>query len=272
MVEADRKKIYVFGSEGLTEDSKDPHYNEAWRIRNYLDKYAIRVDSPEQADLILVIGGDGKMLEAIRILWEINKPFCGLNFGHVGFLLNEPEHPTNVLNEVSDDNVQIIETRLLTAELIDEDGDSIEKVHAFNDIVIERTEPQAAKIKVMLDNEDILKPLICDGIIIATPPGSTGHNAAAGGNILPITSNNVVMTGISPALFHRWKSSILPDTSMIELIPEERHKRPVRLIADGQKLKDCHKVRVSISDQTVKLIFVNSQDFRSKVLRYQFNL
>jgi len=263
------KKIFIYGIETI--EDKD-HFNDHFYISTYFEKYAIRVDSPEEADYILVIGGDGRMLEAIGKFWQFKKPFFGLNYGHIGFLLNEPKHPTNALNELSDDRVTIIESKLLNIWLRKENMDIVAQHHAFNDFVIERTQPQSAKINITIDEDEYFSPLTCDGIIVSTAAGSTGYNGSAGGVIVPINTNSLILTGISPAVFENWRSSQLSENSQIILTPVERAKRPVRFIADGNQLEDCHNVLIKVSEQhKVRLAFLNSQAFQKKVLRLQFN-
>jgi len=265
----EQKKFFTYGLETLDDTG---HIKDHFYICNYFEKYAIRVDSPEQADYILVTGGDGKMLEAIGKFWQFGKPFFGLNYGHIGFLLNEPNKPTNAISELCRDKVTIIESKLLEIWLRKKNLDIIAQHHAFNDFVIERTQPQSAKINVTIDEDEYFSPLTCDGIIVSTAAGSTGYNGSAGGVIVPINTNSLVLTGISPAVFENWRSSQLSETSQIVLTPVERAKRPVRFIADGNQLEDCHNVLIKVSEQhTVRLAFLNSQAFQKKVLRLQFN-
>jgi len=263
-----KKKIFVFGLEALKEKG-DAYYNEVFRIENYFPKYATRVAKPAQADLILVIGGDGTMLKAIRKLRRFNKPFCGLNFGHLGFLLNEPGHATVTLNNICDNKVEITTVKLL--EITQNYGHGKNKIfYAFNDAVIERTKPQTAKIKIVIDGKTYFDPLTCDGVIVSSAAGSTSYNGSAGGIVVPIHTNGIVLTGICPAVFEKWNSSLLPEDSLIQLEPVEREKRPVRFIADGHKLPNCQNLTVRLSDHTIRLMFLTSMNFRQKTMDLQF--
>jgi NAD+ kinase len=267
MTSTKKKKIFIFGLEALKE--KKDNYNDVWRIENYFPKYATKVEKPAQADLILVVGGDGTMLKAIRTLRKFNKPFCGLNFGHLGFLLNEPGHATVTLSDICEDKVEIIKVRLL--EITQNYSNAKSKTfYAFNDLVIERTKPQTAKIKIMIDAKTYFDPLTCDGVIVSSAAGSTSYNGSAGGIVVPINTNSIVLTGICPAVFEKWNSSLLPEDSFIQLEPVEREKRPVRFIADGQRLPNCQDLTVQLSDKTVSLMFLTTLNFRQKVMGLQF--
>lgn len=260
------KKIFIFGLEAIKD--KEGTYNDVFRIENYFPKYATRVDNPAAADLILVIGGDGTMLQAIRKLRKFHKPFCGLNFGHLGFLMNQPGHVTVTLNQICDNLVEIIQVNLLQITQKYANGKS-KSFYAFNDLVVERTKPQTAKIKISIDGETYFDPLTCDGVIVSSAAGSTSYNGAAGGIVVPLRTNSIVLTGICPAVFEKWNSNLVPEDSVISLEPVEREKRPVRFIGDGQKLPNCQNLKVQVSDQKVSLIFLTSQKFQKKFFKLQ---
>lgn len=265
-------KIFVYGIEDLSDKTKLMLIEDLRMINSLFDNNkADNTKIPEDANLILVIGGDGKMLDAINNFWQFNIPFCGINYGHIGFLLNDRHNLENVLQQMINQQFNRIKTNLLQAKIFNADNQELKTVYAFADFVLERTEPQAAKIKITVDNKVYHDPLTCDGIIISAPQGSTGHNASAHGIILPIDSNSYVITGICPLIFHHWHTSQLPKTAVIKLEPVERAKRPVRLTADGKKINDFHHLEISMSDQQVTMLFVESQDFHLKNLRYQFN-
>ena len=263
-----KKNIFVFGLDRIQEVPGNE--DNLWRINNYFPKYANRVEKPEKSDLILVIGGDGAMLQAIRGLRKYNKPFCGLNFGHLGFLMNEPDQATLTLNHICDDLTETIAVRLLKGVQTLSNG-TTKISYAFNDFVIERTKPQTAKIGVTVDGNTYFSPLTCDGLIVSSSAGSTSYNAAAGGVVVPIGIDSLVLTGICPAVFENWRSSLLSQNSLIELCPAETEKRPVRFLADGRKLLNGRTLVVSLSDQIVRLVFLRNQNFKSKVLNLQFH-
>jgi NAD+ kinase len=186
---------------------------------------------------ILVFGGDGTMLRAIRELWKIGLPFSGFNFGHVGFLMNEPTE--QALSEIISDSRRIISVRLLQAQLYDNSWEKLGEEMAFNEFYVEKAN------------------------LLQTA-------AAAGGEILPIEAEKMVLTGIAPAVFHRWRSSILSKDAEILFEAIDMEERPVMFVSDNKVLPGVAKASINYSDSSVKLVFAASQDLREKVLRLKF--
>lgn len=238
------------------------------KIVNDLRLLGSLVTHPSQADLILVLGGDGTMLKAIRRYRVNNIPFCGLNFGHIGFLLNEAK--PNALKKIIADQLHYLSVPLLQATYFDQRDKNLGQTFAFNDVYLERASTNTAKIKVQVDKKIHFNPLTADGIIICTPAGSTGYNASAGGVMLPIEANALLLTGICPAIWHNWQSSVISPKSKVTIEAIELNKRPVRLVADGDEIPHAIKAKISISDQFVKMAFITNQDFHKKVLKLQF--
>ncbi|MCX6744873.1 MAG: NAD(+)/NADH kinase [Candidatus Parcubacteria bacterium] len=222
-----------------------------------------------KAAKILVLGGDGTMLKAIRQYGVNEIPFCGLNFGHIGFLMNE--YIFNTIKQITDNKLNYISVPLLEAKLFDRHDKRIGLTYAFNDIYLERSSTNTAKISISVGKEVYFDPLISDGVIVASAAGSTGYTASAGGVIVPIETNSLIVTGICPALFHRWKSSQLAPDSRVILAAKELDKRPVRMVADGDEIPNAVKAEIYYSDKKVCLAFLASQDFRRKVLDLQFH-
>lgn len=234
----------------------------------YLKKMGAQLmESPEEAEGILVMGGDGAMLRAIHTFYELEIPFLGLNFGHIGFLMNKPEDV--IIKEILAGDVDYVSNRLLQADLYNRLGD-VGRRFAFNDFYFERSSTAAANVKVAIDGIERLKSLICDGIIVASAAGSTAYNASAGGVVLPIDSNSMVLTGISPYLFNYWKTSQLSGDSRVELTSLNISVRPVRFIADGMEIPDVTKAIIKYSEKKVKIGFAKSENFKEKTLNIQF--
>lgn len=226
------------------------------------------VDTSQKADLILVLGGDGTMLTAIKKYYPLHVPFVGFNFGHLGFLLNEAKE--DIVDEIISGDFDTVENRLLRAELFS-NNKKLPTTLAFNDFYFERSTPQTCRIKIAVNNKTRFEKLVCDGAIVSTPAGSTSYNASAGGKILPIDSRHLVLTAICPALFHNWRSAQLSHNSIITLTALDTERRPVAFMADGQQISNVTKAQISYSTQKVKLLFAHSQDFREKFLRLQFS-
>lgn len=240
------------------------------RILSSIREYFTLTDDPSDAEMILVLGGDGAMLKAIRTYREHRRMFSGLNYGHIGFLMNKANETS--LEELSRNEMVVISVNVLQAQLYDSKRQLIGKEYAFNDFYFERSSPQTAKIRVTVNDKVRFDPLIGDGVIVCTSAGSTAYNASAGGVILPIGSNNMVLTGICPAVFHRWRTSLLSMETRVILEPIEPNKRPVRFVVDGLIKENVARAKITYSDQIVKVAFALSQDFREKVMNLQFEM
>ena len=175
---------------------------------------------PEDADVIIVLGGDGFMLEAIKENLNRNIPFFGLNYGSVGFLMNAT-NDKNIIERLN--NAQSIEISPLKMTAVSHDGKSHSAI-AINEVSLLRETHQAAKIKISIDGKIRLEELICDGILLATPSGSTAYNLSAHGPILPIDSDNLALTAISAFRPRRWKGAILNNKSTVKFEILENQK------------------------------------------------
>jgi len=253
------KKFYV-----VTRDRELRRHPLVAKLREQI----IFTNDIKKAESILVLGGDGTLLQTVRRFRKFGKPFFGLNFGHVGFLMNEPIE--KAIRELAIGETSLITVNLLEAMICDQRGRSLGREEAFNEFYFERAGTQMAHLEVRVNRKARFLPLFADGIVVCTPAGSTAYNAAAGGQVLPVENKAIVLTGICPAVFHHWRSSILPADSVIEIAAVEPKKRPVRLMADGIKIPGAARIVVRSSDSIVRLGFVRSQDFREKVLRLQF--
>lgn len=254
------RNVFVVQSDHLILDNRLP-------VETFLDSL-VSVSEPDQAEAILVLGGDGTMLSAIRQYRHHNRPFIGLNYGHVGFLLNQTE--TGVSQEIISDKIAWITIGLLEAELFGNRDNHLGTECAFNDMYFERSGIQTAHLRVEVNNTLRRDRLIADGIIIATPAGSTAYNASAHGPVVPIDSRAICLTGISPAIFQNWRSSVLSAQAVVEIEALDTAYRPVRFLADGILIPEVTKARITTSNETVRLGFVRSQDYQEKVLSFQF--
>lgn len=241
--------------------------NHSALIRNIKTKLNIVTD-PKKANIVVVLGGDGTMLNAINQYYKLKIPFVGFNFGHLGFLLNEAK--TGVLEEILAQKSDTVESNLLEAKLFSH-SKKLATVLAFNDFYFERQTPQTARIEISVNGTIRFEKLVCDGVIVATPAGSTAYNASAGGKILPADSKQMVLTGICPALFHNWRSAQLARNSSVTLTALDTEHRPVVFMADGREITGVTKAEIKYSLQKVRILFASSQDFREKFLRLQFS-
>jgi NAD+ kinase len=232
----------------------------------------IRVYNINEAEAILVLGGDGAMLHAVSMYYRYGLPFIGFNFGTEGFLLNEPND--GILAEIVAGQYKAIESRLLQAELYNKIGEKIGTELAFNDFYFFReAKGRSCHLLVWINGKPLLwdsRYLSGDGIIVCTPAGSTAYSRAAGGEILTVGTNNLIVTGISPHTRPRWNSSCLPDSYVVTIQAIDTDLRPVYFVVDGREISGVYKAVIKYSDEVVKLIFANSQDYSEKVRRLQF--
>ncbi len=226
---------------------------------------------PSTAEAIVVIGGDGAMLHAIQQYRDFNLPFIGLHKGgpsSIGFIMNDLSQEN--LDELRPNKIQFIESKFLAADLLS-GGQSVKTVYAFNDVNFERTSTQVLKINVAVNREIYFQPIQCDGILVSTAAGSTAYNANAGGAIIPVDANGLVLTAIAPQRCFGWNTAVLSENHTVSLELVEPDKRPARFVADGvDQGANFTKANIYISHKIVKIGFSASSNFRKKVMDLQF--
>ena len=223
--------------------------------------------SPEEADIIIVLGGDGYMLEAIKTHMDKNVPFFGLNYGSVGFLMNANNEENLLARLESSQSTQISP---LIMKAITKDG-GIHSAMAINEVSLLRQTHQAAKIEVSIDDKIRLEELICDGILLATPSGSTAYNLSAHGPILSIESNDLALTPISAFRPRRWKGAIINNKSEVKFNILEDEKRPVSATADGFEVRDIKSITIrQDSSSKIILLYDANHSFEERILNEQF--
>ncbi len=221
----------------------------------------------EQADVIVALGGDGFMLHTLHDTMEIDTPVYGMNRGTVGFLLNDYD-PENLPARLARARCAVINPLRMTA--IDHTGTRSEAL-AINEVSLLRETRQAAKIRIVLDGVVQMPELICDGILVATPAGSTAYNLSAHGPILPIRARLMALTPISAFRPRRWRGAILPWEARISFEILEFDKRPVSATADYIEVRDVRRVDVaSASEIEIKLLYDPGHGLEERLLREQF--
>tara|TARA_B100001063_G_scaffold242337_1_gene270799 strand:- start:412 stop:1173 length:762 start_codon:yes stop_codon:yes gene_type:complete len=230
-----------------------------------VDKYGNH--SPEDADYIVALGGDGFILKSLHDFLKLNKPIFGMNFGSVGFLMNE-YNIDNLENRLS--NAQLTKLRPLVMKTLTPTGQEVKAI-AINEISIRREKYQAAKLKVFIDNEVRMEELVCDGIIISTAAGSTGYNYSASGPIVPLGSNVMAMTAVSAYSPRHWKGGLLKDTAKIKITNNNPSKRPIVAHADHIEAKDVISVEIEMSEGLeIPLLFDNDHKIEERVYKEMF--
>lgn len=224
-------------------------------------------NSTDNADVIVVLGGDGFMLEAIKKQMEKSLPLFGLNYGSVGFLMNAVNDEDLIQRLNSSQSIKISPLSM-TANTAD--GSAHEAI-AINEVSLLRETHQAAKIKISIDGNVRLDELVCDGVLLSTPSGSTAYNLSAHGPILPINADVLALTPISAFRPRRWKGAILNNDSEVKFEILENNKRPVSAVADSVEVRNVNSVSVKQdSENKVELLFDSQHSFEERILNEQF--
>jgi NAD+ kinase len=225
--------------------------------------------SLEDADAVIALGGDGFLLQLLHRLLEQrrNLPAYGMNLGTIGFLMNN-WHPDELLNRL--ERAKSISVTPLLATIETTSGQRF-TLPAINEVSLLRETRQAAKIQVDVNGRTVLDQLICDGVLVATPAGSTAYNLSANGPILPLDSSLLALTPISPFRPRRWKGAILPDRYIVMLTILESSKRPVSAVADQREIRDIASVEVGLDrNRSLTLLFDPEHALDDRIAMEQF--
>jgi NAD+ kinase len=222
--------------------------------------------SPSDANVIVALGGDGFMLQSLHEFIESALPIYGMNFGSVGFLMNEYRQE-ELVERLSGAEPARIHPLTMTAYSDEGKKTAI----AFNEVSLLRQTRQTAKLRVVLDGKVRLEKLVCDGILVATPAGSTAYNLSAHGPILPISAPLLAMTPLSPFRPRRWRGALLPHTAKIRMDILNSQKRPVSAVADGLEVRDVERVEIAEDRNiSVTMLFDAGHSLDERVLAEQF--
>ena len=226
--------------------------------------------SMEEAEAVAVIGGDGFMLHTLHQMLDSGdvKPVYGVNLGTVGFLMNKYRKGGRVIDRVN--RARAIAIAPLRMEAVTQDG-ARTTFCAINEVSLLRETRQTAKIEVSVDDRVRIEELVCDGVLVATPAGSTAYNLSAHGPILPLDSNLLALTPISPFRPRRWNGALLPDRSRIQLRVREPSKRPVSAVADQKEVRDVAEVTLEIAREAeLTLLFDPGHALDERIVAEQF--
>lgn len=222
---------------------------------------------PAAADIFVALGGDGTMLEALHLYHAYGKPFYGMNRGSVGFLLN-PYRQDGLVERITKAQTVRLVPLQMTART--EDGRHIEAL-AFNEVSLLRQRHNAAKIAISIDGVERMEELVCDGILVSSPAGSTAYNLSAHGPIIPLDANVLALTPISAFRPRRWRGALLPGAAKIRFDIREIDKRPVSATADFTEVREVSCVEIAQSNQSgVDLLFDPDHGLAERILKEQF--
>jgi NAD+ kinase len=223
----------------------------------------------DEADAVVALGGDGLMLQTLHRMLPRGHAIYGMNRGSVGFLMNDYD-PKGLPERIASAEVTTIHPLLMEATTVT--GETTRAL-AFNEVSMLRQRHQAAKLKISVDGRVRLEELICDGIIVATPAGSTAYNLSANGPILPVNSQLLALTPISAFRPRRWRGAILPHDAAVGIEVLEFDKRPVAAVADHDEVRNVRIVSIrEDASISVRLMFDPGHTLAERVLQEQFRL
>jgi NAD+ kinase len=221
----------------------------------------------DEADVIVALGGDGLMLQTLHRFMTSGKPIYGMHRGTVGFLMNEFREE-GLPERLSEAATTLIHPLLMSA--IDASGNHHE-AHAINEVSLFRQTYQAARLRILIDGKERLAELVADGVMVATPAGSTAYNLSAQGPIIPINAPLLALTPISPFRPRRWRGALLPDTARVEIEVLEAGKRPVAAVADHDEVRAVRSVEIGMDHKiAIPMLFDRGHSLDERILREQF--
>ena len=225
-------------------------------------------DTPLDAcDVIVAVGGDGFMLDTLRLSIDLGKPVYGVNCGTVGFLMNDPTIET-LGARIADAETAVIHPLSMTAFTVS--GETVQAM-AINEVSLFRQTRQSARIRIDVNGKTRMPSLTCDGVLLATPAGSTAYNLSAHGPILPIGAHLLALTPISAFRPRRWKGALLAHDAGVRFEALEAERRPVSAVADNQEVRDVIAVEVRQNETiAMQLMFDRGHSLDERILREQF--
>ncbi len=222
---------------------------------------------PEGADIVIALGGDGVMLQTLHRFMGTGTPIYGMHRGSIGFLMNE-YHEAKLLERVANAKLSVLHPLKMVAENVE--GETLQAL-AINEVHLFRQTAQSARLSIAVDGKERLSDLLCDGVLVATPAGSTAYNLSVGGPILPLRAHLLALTPISPFRPRRWRGALLPNKARVRIGVLESDKRPVSAVADHSEFRNV--VSVSVREERgigLKLLFDPGHALEERILAEQF--
>ncbi|MEM7679509.1 MAG: NAD kinase [Pseudomonadota bacterium] len=222
---------------------------------------------PADADCIIVLGGDGTMLRALHAHTDLDVPFMGMNLGTVGFLHNEYDFKDLEKRVEKANSVSIHPLRMIATGKDNKEHSEV----AFNEVSLLRATHNSAKIKIFVNDKERMDELVCDGIMVSSPVGSTAYNLSAGGPIVPLKANVLPVTPISAFRPRRWPGALISHESEVRFEILQPEERPVSATADSVEIRDVKSVIIRESRTISKtLLFDQDTPFEERIFEEQF--
>jgi len=222
----------------------------------------IEVTTLRKSNIIIVLGGDGFMLQTLKKLYKFKKSFYGINSGNYGFLMNKFSNKNFLKNLKNARNIKIHPLQMS----VKTKNNQLKKSIAINEVSILRQGKQASSISITTNKKNIIKNLISDGVLVSTPAGSTAYNLSAHGPILNLDSNKLAVTPISPFRPRRWRGTIISDKSRVIIKNLDSTKRPISAVADNFEVRNAKIVSIQSNNKIIfNLLYDNNNSLYKKI-------
>jgi len=231
------------------------------KIRSIIIK-KIKTTSLKKADIIIVLGGDGFMLQTLKKFYKLNKLFYGVNSGNYGFLMNKFDNKNFIKNLKTLKLIQIHPLKMI----VKTKSNKIKKAIAINEVSVLRQNKQAASLGIFKGKTKIIKKLISDGVLVSTPAGCTAYNLSVHGPILDLNSKKLAITPISPFRPRRWRGIVISEKANITIRNNDINKRPISAVADNFEVRNAKLINVTVNKKIIfKLLYNNSNSLHKKI-------
>ena len=221
--------------------------------------------SVKKSNLIIIIGGDGFMLNSLKKNYKYKKPFYGINSGTYGFLMNKFSYSKLYKNIHTAKLIEINPLKMV----VKKKNNKIVKSIAINEVSILRQSKQAASILIKSNNKIIINKLISDGVLVSTPAGSTAYNLSIHGPILDLNSKKLAITPISPFRPRRWKGKIINHKNKIEIKNLDLLKRPISAVADNIEIRNAKYIKIQIEKKIKFILLYNKSNSLDKKIKIE---
>lgn len=242
-----------------------PHPGAIEAMENFTRRYGQH--AVEEADLVVALGGDGFMLRTLHRYLSHDLPIYGMKVGSIGFLMNR-YHEDDLINRV--EQAQQVQLKPLRMTATTEAGSTTEAL-AINEVSLLRQSNQAAKIRILVNGSVKVEELIADGVLLSTTAGSTAYNFSVHGPILPLGTETLALTPISPFRPRRWRGAVLPSSAAVRFEILDHYKRPVSATADAHEVRNVVAVDIQEDQHTIlRLLFDPEHSLEERILNEQF--